>query len=343
MYQHLLVPIDGSPLAGDLVEQALALAKVHAAQVTFFHARADFAATGDGALMLAAAPESFVQTAAGNARALLAKAESAARAAGVPCSSVAAINDHTPEAILAAAHERGCDLIVMASHGRKGLKGMLTGSVVQKVLQQSSLPVLVTAVQSNITQSDAHKALSIVKDEHRSLAAVLHALQHVSARVAEGALQADTALMRAMLYYIEKFPERLHHPKEEAFLFSRLRQRTSECNALLDDLEAQHREGTGLFLELGKALSALEAGGDEAAQAFAHAVKRFAESQWSHMGAEEKVVLPAAVRYLTEADWAQIAQAFGENGDPRFDQETDQAFEKLFTRLLNVVPQWQAA
>ncbi|MDD2610227.1 MAG: universal stress protein [Giesbergeria sp.] len=338
MYQHLLVPIDGSTLSIQTAEQAVALAKSTGGRVTFFHARPDFGATGDGALLHAAQPDSFVQMAAGNARALLAKAESSARAAKVEAHSIAVVSDHPHEAILAAAKTQGCDLIFMASHGRRGLKGALQGSVTQKVLYAATLPVLIASVESNLPHSDEQRALLTIKDEHRSLAAVLHGLEHVVGQIRSSALSPDFGVLRAMLYYIEKFPERLHHPKEEAFLFQRLRARTDECNAVLAELEQQHREGAQLFAVLGQALDAFEAEHDGAAERFFSAVERFAASQWLHLGAEEKVILPAAHRYLTNADWQAIAHAFLDNGDPRFGAQAEAAFADLFTRLLNLLP-----
>jgi len=334
MYRHLLVPIDGSPLASATSEQAVAYARASGARLTFFHARPDYAATGDGALMHAMAPAVFDETAAGNALALLAKAEAAARGAGVEARSVVVVSDRPHQAILAAASDLECDLIFMASRGQRGLTRLLKGSVTEKVLQETTLPVLVAAVESNQPASDEQRALAIIRNEHRSLAAVIYGLQHLLLDMAEAARVPDFALLRSMLFYIETFPERLHHPKENAYLFARLRLRTHECDELIDELERQHTEGSACFAELRDALAAWEAGADGAAEGFAAAVERFAENQWQHMGAEENLVLPAASRYLTAADWAEIARAFGENGDPRFDGEP--SFERLFVRLMNL-------
>ena len=74
---------------------------------------------------------------------VLAQAAQAAQAAGVACDTASAISDHPFEAIVKVAVEKGCDLIVMASHGRKGLRGFLLGSETQKVLTHSTIPVLV--------------------------------------------------------------------------------------------------------------------------------------------------------------------------------------------------------
>jgi len=336
MYRHLLVPIDGSPLASATVEQAVAYACATGARITFFHARPDYAASERGALMHAMAPDAFAAIAAGNAQAILARAEAAARAAGVGSTSVVVTSDRPHEAMLDAAHAQGCDLIFIASRGRRGLKGVLLGSVTQRLLQRTSLPVLVAAVESNLPSSDEQRALAIIRAEHRSLGAVVHGLQQVASKAVKTGRAPDFALLRAMLFYIEAYPERLHHPKEDAYLFRLLRERSDECDALIEALEKQHKEGAASFVELRNALAAYESGAPDGAAAFARALASFAEGQWEHMDAEEKLVFPAASRHLAPADWAEIARAFGDNGDPRFDAETDASFEELFSRLLNL-------
>jgi nucleotide-binding universal stress UspA family protein/hemerythrin-like domain-containing protein len=326
MYKHLLVPIDGTPLGTLTVDQAVAYATSTGARLTFLHARVDLGATGGGALLHAMSPGDFSAAAAGNAQAIVARAEVAARAAGVPCASRVTTSDHPYEAILEAAETAGCDLVFMASHGRRGLQGALLGSVTRKVLQNAKLPVLVAAVESNLAAlTDEQHAVAILREEHRSLAAVLHALL--------GAIdaptgQADPALLSAMLFYIEQFPERLHHPKEDTWLFRKLRQRTTECNALLTELEQQHVAGAQRFVDLRRALEV----GDR--RAFALGVHDFAELQWQHMSTEERLVLPAASRHLDADDWREIAEAFGANGDPRFG--TDESFDGLASRLLDL-------
>lgn len=326
MYTHLLVPIDGTPLASATVEQAVAFARPAGARLTFLHALADLAAQGDGALLHAMAPDVFADAAAGNGRALLARAEAAARAAGVAATSVLVTSDRPHEAILQAARSRGCDLVFMASHGRRGLKGALLGSVTRKVLEAATLPVLVAAVASNLAApGDEQRAVALLRAEHRSLAAVLHALLE---RLDDAARAPDPALLRAMLFYVEQFPERLHHPKEETLLFARLRQRTGECDALLLELHRQHRAGAAQFARLRGLLEA----GDLAA--FARHAHAFAREQWAHMNAEETLVLPAAHRHLLAEDWQAIAQAFEAHADPRFG--TGESFDDLADRLLEL-------
>ncbi|MGZ5183839.1 MAG: universal stress protein [Caldimonas sp.] len=324
MYKHLLVPIDGTPLSLHTVEQAVAYARASGARLTFLHVRADLGARGEGALLHAMSPEAFTEAAAGNAQAIVAKAEASARAAGVACASLVLTSDRTHEAIVEAARGARCDLLFMASHGRRGLKGALLGSVTRKVLERADLPVLVVAVESNLEPvSDEQRALGILRDEHRSLAAVLHALL---AQVE--AVPPNPALLRAMLFYVEQFPERLHHPKEDAYLFHRLRRRTPNYDTLLDELHAQHAAGALQFVELRRLLDS----GD--GPALVQAVRAFAQAQWRHMRDEEQLVLPAASLHLRPDDWREIAAAFAANADPRFG--AGESFEQLAARLLEM-------
>lgn len=327
MYQHLLVPLDASPLAAVLTERAVAYARATAARISFLHVRGDLGSHGDGALLHALSPALFAEAASGNASVLVARAEAAARASGVPADTLIVTSDRPAEAIVQAAQDRGADLIALASHGRrKGLRGALIGSVTRQVLEQSGLPVLVMAVETQLPQrSDEQRALAVLRDEHRSLAAVLNALLAEAQRPPPAQ---DQALLGAMLFYIEQFPERLHHPKEETHLFARLRQRTPAFDGLLAELQAQHAQGASRFAAL---QSSLRSG--ELAE-FAAQAQTFAQQQWRHMDHEEKVVLPAASQHLLPEDWRAIAEAFEANADPRLG--TGESFDRLASRLLDL-------
>ena len=143
MYRHILVPIDDSQLSIDMVQQAVALARELSAKVTFFHAQSDYAASSAGALERVMSPAAFNEHVAGEARALLAKAEVVARTAGIAHDSFSLTSNRPHEAILGAAETRGCDLIFMASHGRRGISRHLLGSITERVLRHSDLPMLI--------------------------------------------------------------------------------------------------------------------------------------------------------------------------------------------------------
>jgi nucleotide-binding universal stress UspA family protein/hemerythrin-like domain-containing protein len=334
MYQHILVPLDGSTLSGDTVEQALKFARFCKARVTFFHARPDFGVTGDGAILHTVAPTVFAEGAEGNSRSLLAKAAAASRAAGVECEIYSVVSGRPYHAIQEAATSQQCDLIFMASHGRRGFKSLLSGSVTQKVLQHTKLPVLVATVESNIAIDKQQIAIGIIKDEHRSLAAVIHGLQHLGSEIERNVISPRFDLLHAMLFYIEVFPEKLHHPKEDAYLFRKLRSRTRECDDLISELEGQHIAGKAQFTRLREKLEAYQKGTDGASADFSNEISEFAEAHWRHMAAEETLILPAASRHLTESDWKEVANAFLGNKDPRFDKDAGESFETLFERIL---------
>jgi len=145
MFKHVLVPTDGSPLSQSTVARAIAFAKDAGARITFFYAQPDFPMPiyGEGALIDPTTPEQFARSAAEEARRILDLAKSAADAAGVAADTDTVVNEVPYEAVIDAAERHGCDLIFMASHGRRGIAGLLLGSETQKVLTHTTIPVLV--------------------------------------------------------------------------------------------------------------------------------------------------------------------------------------------------------
>jgi nucleotide-binding universal stress UspA family protein len=145
MFKHILIPTDGSVLSRRTVLGGVKLARALGARVTgLFAAPAatppvyrDLLPVGYGTPQRNAA---LIKRAAERHLDVVARA---AKAAGVRCETVSVIDDYPADAILAQAKKRGCDLIFMASHGRRGLRGVLLGSETQKVLAGSTLPVLV--------------------------------------------------------------------------------------------------------------------------------------------------------------------------------------------------------
>ena len=338
MYRHLLVPIDDSDLSVELVGNAVGLARSLAAHVTFFHAIPDHSASlfGDADVVRLTSPQDYVYTYVGRARELLAKAEAAARAFGVACNSIHVVSDKPAAAIVSAAHDKGCDLIFMASHGKHSKLGMALASEMLSVLMDAGLPVLVSSTKD---PKPPARAIGIIRDEHRSLAAVLHASMHVLVTARTNGTAADPVLARAMVRYLQSFPLALHHPKEDEHLFRRLRARTQSMNAELDELERQHERDHQLVAELTRLVDALvEADDDEArtrcTRTLEDAMSHYATFVWEHLGREEGVILPAAQRYLTDEDWTAIEAAFVENRDPRFD--VDREYRLLFSRIVNL-------
>jgi hemerythrin-like domain-containing protein len=150
-------------------------------------------------------------------------------------------------------------------------------------------------------------------------------------------MQPRFAAFRAMIHYIDEFPERLHHPKEDHFLFARLAERAPETRPLLEELRQEHLRGAQLVRELESALLAYEVEGARALPAFDAAVSAYAQFHWDHMSKEEERVLPLAEKHLTQADWRWIEEAFAGNRDPIADMR-ERDFEKLYDRIVNLAP-----
>ena len=183
-----------------------------------------------------------------------------------------------------------------------------------------------------------NSALNMIHDEHRSLAAVIHGLRYLVRECRVKNLTPDFRVLWAMIFYLHEFPEKLHHPKENAYLFARLRQRTHEADGIISELERQHREGGHHVRDLELALGQLEAGVVGGLDKFAVAVEKFADEILKHMALEESTLIPLARKHLTGEDWVEIGAAFSDNGDPRFDAAADHECRDLFSRIVNLAP-----
>jgi nucleotide-binding universal stress UspA family protein len=145
MFKHIFIPTDGSELSRSTAERAVSFAKEAGARVTVFFAKPEYpiAYFGEGALIDPTTPEKFAELAEQQAKQYLGEVEQKCREAGVECNVVSATSDIPYEAIIEGAEKAGCDLIFMASHGRRGISGFLLGSETNKVLTHSKIPVLV--------------------------------------------------------------------------------------------------------------------------------------------------------------------------------------------------------
>ena len=312
MYRHLLVPIDSSDLSIELVGSAVGLARAVGARITFFRALPSAAGSTD------------------RTRELLAKAEAAARAFGVPCDSMQAAGDRPGSAIVETARAMDCDLVFMALHEARGRPDTTLG-----LLMDAGLPVLVSSARE--PEAPAH-AIGILRDEHRSMAAVLHAWMDMLSRARAQGSVPDAALMQAMLRWLQEFPVMVHHPKEEAHLFSRLRERDPTLSFELDELQRQHRRDQELLAGLAQHVAATQAGDAAALGELDQAVQAYAAFLWNHLGREEAVILPAAQRCLTAEDWQHIDAAFAHTRDPGFGADIDRACGQLFSRIVSAGP-----
>ena len=182
------------------------------------------------------------------------------------------------------------------------------------------------------------EAIRIIQDEHRSLAAVLHGMLYLVHQIRDRGTKPDFDLFGAMIYYIDAFPERFHHPKEDQYLFRLLRIRHPGAAALLDRLKTEHRVGAEKIRTLEQALARYEQGGASEFTNFLTAVEGYAAFHWDHMRAEEKEILPLAEQHLSAGDWEAIDAAFLGHTDPMLGVNVGAQFDALFSRIVNLAP-----
>jgi nucleotide-binding universal stress UspA family protein/hemerythrin-like domain-containing protein len=319
-------------------ETAVQLALRLEAKITFFHATPDLAATGDGALLKTISPQKFSAAAVGDTHAVLSKARAAANAAGVACETKHRVCDRPAEAILEAADLSGCDLIVMASRGVRGVASWLHSSQTERVLRHSPIALLITRVASSDPIKASERALAIIQDEHSSIAVVMRGMLDLLKQASGPGEILDLRSIEAMLTYMQDFPLQLHHPKEERYIHRWLRERAPESEKVLLELEAQHLREHSLVDEAVKCVSNAKAGNLAALDALEPQINALAEAIWKHMQLEESVILPMARLHFLDTDWQEIAVAFESNKDPSFGEYPATEFRRLFTRIANLLP-----
>ena len=184
----------------------------------------------------------------------------------------------------------------------------------------------------------SHATLSIIRDEHQALAAMLRSLSMLLAEHRRKGVPPDFGVLRAMLLYVDEFPEKLHHTKESELLFPMLRSRSAEAAEVLDKLDHDHAQGEKAIRDLEHDLLAFEVLGGDRAASFEKSANRYVDFYLAHMGIEESQVLPLAERVLTEADWAELDAAFMKNRDPLTGHEPDDVYRPLFSRIVMTAP-----
>jgi hemerythrin-like domain-containing protein len=184
-----------------------------------------------------------------------------------------------------------------------------------------------------------HTTLRIILDEHASLSAMLRSMLMMLDRGPEDDPEKFFNVLRAMLFYIDEFPEKQHHPKESNLLFPKVVRVAPDTMATVERLEREHMNGEVAVRDLQHQLLAWELLGDTHRAAFEEATRRYASFYLEHMRLEEAVILPAAHRGLSPADWDELDAAFGANRDPLHPANAqDPAYDRLFTRIVMKAP-----
>jgi hemerythrin-like domain-containing protein len=182
-------------------------------------------------------------------------------------------------------------------------------------------------------------AIQIILNEHRQLSTVIEGMLRFIHLLETGSRAPGLTVFRAMLYYIREYPEQVHHPKENRYLFARLRARTADFDDVLAELEAQHVEGDVRVRNLEHALTRYELKGESAFPALRALVQEYAAFSTKHRRLEEEVILPAARRLLTQEDWAEIDLVFGANRDPFDGVKLEEDLGKLFSMIVKTIPE----
>ena len=181
--------------------------------------------------------------------------------------------------------------------------------------------------------------LTIIQREHRALAAVLYTFDHVMADIRAGKIEPDFALFDSILAYVQDFPDRFHHPKEDEVLFPLIAKRAPEVKAMIAELQAQHHEGIRLTSDLKWKLDSWKAAPAKAFAAFDETAQKFIDWQRKHMAKEERTVLPAAREKLTAEDWISADTAFADNDDPIFGQNPKKVYDQLLSKIASLAPE----
>ena len=184
----------------------------------------------------------------------------------------------------------------------------------------------------------SHPALTIIRDEHGALSAMLRSLSMLLAEYRRDGSMPDFSVLRAMLFYMDEFPEKLHHTKEAQLLFPKVRERCPEIAATLDRLDREHSRGEKAIRDLEHDLLAFEVLGEPRREAFEKSVERYIDFYLTHMSLEEDIVLPLAQKTLTEADWVEIDAAFLANRDPLTGHEPEEGYRPLFSKIVMNTP-----
>ena len=183
-----------------------------------------------------------------------------------------------------------------------------------------------------------HATPRIIREEHAALAAMLRSVLLLLAQYRRRGTLPDFHVLRAMLFYLDEFPERLHHPKESTLLFPKLRRRSDEGRAVLDRLDREHEHGAQRIRDLERALLGFEMMGESRRAPFEEAMERYVDFCLAHMRTEELEILPLAERVLTEKDWSELDAEFSLNRDPLTGHEPQAEYQALFSRIVRLVP-----
>jgi len=187
-----------------------------------------------------------------------------------------------------------------------------------------------------------HSSLIVIRHEHHFLSAMLRSITLLLREHRRHNTLPDFDALQAMLFYVDEFPEKLHHPKESQLLFPKLRGRSARTDAVLDRLDSDHARGECAIRELEHALLAFRvmsatAQCEARRDHFEQLMRQYAEFYLQHMRVEETEILPLAESVLSADDWAELDAAFLANRDPLTGHEADEPYKPLFRTIVGAL------
>jgi hemerythrin-like domain-containing protein len=183
-----------------------------------------------------------------------------------------------------------------------------------------------------------HSSLLIIRREHRALSAMLRSITLLLREHRRRSTLPDFDALQAMLFYVDEFPEKLHHPKETRLLFPKLRGHSERTDAVLDRLDQDHARGEHAIRELEHTLSRFRTlGGTALRHDFEQLMQHYADFYLEHMRVEETEILPLAASVLRPHEWAELDAAFLMNRDPLTGHEADEIYKPLFRKIVGAL------
>jgi nucleotide-binding universal stress UspA family protein len=294
VYRHLLFPVERGGASAEALGHVTELARTIGARITFLW-------------MSPSSGQASLRSSAGEDRAseVLTITEAAALAQGVACSCTRASGPSRRDIILNEARQHGCDLICLPAAGPDA--SALHGP---GMTFEGESAVLVCPVDARPTVA---RSIGALFEDYHAINDELNAWPTLPDIARGESGRPITAPMRESVARLCELQTQRLRPKQHGSLYPRLRERTSVIDAELDELEFRHRRDDEMLGELVRIV-----GQDNRSaptdQTFEQALAAYAKSVWEWMGREQGVVLPAARRYLSDADWTAIDTEFNAAG-----------------------------
>lgn len=187
-----------------------------------------------------------------------------------------------------------------------------------------------------------HSSLIVIRREHRALSAMLRSITLLLREHRRRSTLPAFDALQAMLFYVDEFPEKLHHPKESRLLFPKLRGRSARTDAVLDQLDRDHARGECAIRELEHALLGFRVMSgtvqcEMRRDRFEQLMRHYADFYLGHMRVEETEILPLAEAVLSADEWAELDAAFLTNRDPLAGHEADEPYKPLFLTIVGAL------